>query len=216
MNINSVTMNSKTTAASATMVTPDTEGKKLQNQIASKQQKLNSLESDAKISAEEKAKQRQEIQEQIAELNRKLRLLRMEQQEKAEEAAKEQKEKVLVKEEISKESKKKESDEDSSVKVEKSTPESVNVSANNIHKILAADAMIQKERVKESASRQKEGMENVLEAEIKSDKLYGEDTQQKQKELTASIKEQDYLTQTESSTQNASGMNSAAKIIIRE
>lgn len=44
----------------------DTEAKDIQNQITSKQQNLNRLSTDSEMSAEEKAKERQEIQKQIA------------------------------------------------------------------------------------------------------------------------------------------------------
>mgnify|MGYP006365513745 CR=1 FL=1 len=67
----------------------DTSSKTLQNQLTNTEQRLNRLSSDSKISAAEKAKERQKLQKQIAELNRKLRLLQIKKEEEQDKYIKE-------------------------------------------------------------------------------------------------------------------------------
>ena len=90
MSINVTSLNRESCNVAPTAISLiDTETKTIMNQITSRQQSLNRLSSDSEMSAEEKAKERQEIQKQIAELNRKLRMLRMEKKEEAKEIEKE-------------------------------------------------------------------------------------------------------------------------------
>ena len=76
MAINSVSLNNTTPGVTPSSISPtDSETKSIQNEITNQSQRLNRLSSDSEMSAEEKAKKRQEIQKEIAELNRKASLL---------------------------------------------------------------------------------------------------------------------------------------------
>ncbi len=223
MAINSVTSNDMV-GKTAYVSSNDMESKRLQNQIVSKQQQLNSIESDEERTAEEKAKESREIQEQIAELNRKLQLKKQEEDKEAKKVAEESANKVIIREdvlkEVEKEEAKKEAKETDDEKLQEKRDDiklqDKEASVRNIHNILAADSLVQKERVQGNVSRQKEGYENVLESEIKSDKLYGEDTTEKQKELKESIHSQDVLVKSGDSELAAAGIQVGGKIIIRE
>ena len=176
MAINNVTLNSGIRNITATKVsTADNETKNLQNQLANKEQRLQRLTSNSELTAEEKAKQRQEIQQQIAELNRKLKMLELEQKKKAEEAAKKQEQKVALNEELYAETKEKKSvdkvqSEEEKPRAQESEREK-QAPIQNIQQMLAVDSYIQQERVQESVAKNKTGHENVLEAEIQSDAL---------------------------------------------
>lgn len=179
MAINNVTLNkSVQSVTTATVSAAEKERENLQQQIAGKEQRLNRLSTDSKMTAEEKEKERQEVQKQIQELNRKLRLLQMEKKEEAQKAAKEKEQELRVAEQQKPEEK--ENAVDPIEEMEKR-----NLQLDNIHKILASDAVIQQNLVQESVSKRQEGKIRVLENEIKSDGLYGTDTTAKQKELSA-------------------------------
>ncbi|MBQ4282597.1 MAG: FlxA-like family protein [Lachnospira sp.] len=214
MSISNVTVSGKTSAVSANVTASDIESKRLQSQIASKQQRLNSLASDDEISAEEKAKQRQEIKEQIAELNRKLELKRQEKEAEEKKAAKEAEDRAVVREDMLNGVKKDESKKTEDGNVIDSQDKEFSV--KNIHNILSANSLVNKERVQESVARQKEGYENVLESEIKLDKMHGEDTEEKEDKLKASIRSQDILVKSADSDLAAAGVQVGGKIIIRE
>lgn len=143
----------------------DNQSKSIQNELKIEERRLNRLQSDSKMSQEEKTKARQEIQQKIAELNRQLKLEQMEKEEEAEEAAREQESEAVVQEE------KDQKDEIATKKGEE------------IHQMLFADASLQQERVLNNVSRKQEGQQNVLQAEIKSDRLYGTDTEAKEEQL---------------------------------
>ena len=187
---------------------PDTSSKTLQTQLANKEQSLNRLSSDSKLSAEEKAKERQELQKQIAELNRKLRLLRMEQEEEAKKTQKEQEKKAALQEKmlsdtVSQHSPAKDglTDTRKTEEVSKETPnpentvqtekestvksEPVTLSSQDVQKILVANSTLQKNRVQNQVMNQKEHTEHILEAEIKMDEIHGNENTFKQKELEA-------------------------------
>lgn len=196
----------------------ETETKNIQNQITSKQQNLKRLSSDSKMSAEEKAKERQEIQKQIAELNRKLRLLQQEREEEVKEAEKEQEQKAVLNEERNKEFKQEDADKVIVAEDIQKQKEKVNVSPQSIQKMLEGSSMVQKERLQQSVDNQKELTGNILEAEIKLDELYGADTSAKKEELAAMIKEKPFeLRIEEPQEQNVIfGEKAPVKIIIRE
>ncbi|MBO5372270.1 MAG: FlxA-like family protein [Lachnospiraceae bacterium] len=203
------------TAASAA----DTQTQTLEQQLASKQQRLNTLSSDAEMSAEEKAKKRQEIQKQIAELNRKLELQRMEEQEKAKEAAKEQQQQEALKEDMLKEtSSKEQTKEDSSEKYEEKMDD-IKTSAADVQQILATNLALQQAQIQENVIQKNTQTANVLEAEIKSDNLYGSDTVDKEAELEKMRTPQDFKIKEKEPReipQNSLGMSPEAKIVIRE
>lgn len=196
----------------------ETETKNIQNQITSKQQNLKRLSSDSKMSAEEKAKERQEIQKQIAELNRKLRLLQQEREEEVKEAEKEQEQKAVLNEERNKEFKQEDADKVIVAESIQKQKEKVNVSPQSIQKMLEGSSMVQKKRLQQSVDNQKELTGNILEAEIKLDELYGADTSAKKEELAAMIKEKPFeLRIEEPQEQNVIfGEKAPVKIIIRE
>lgn len=205
MAINPISSNNTpmSTSPSAVSLT-DTETKTIQNEIINKNQRLNRVTSDAKMSAEEKAKERREIQKQIDELNRKLELLRMEQKEKAKKAQKEQEEKAVVAqrqteeisskekkeiipEDISKEDSKKE--EELKKEASKEQIENLSIHPQDIQKLLESSTVLQKEQIIHNTQRQKDSAENILASEIKSDKIYGTDTSDKREKLSSMIKQ---------------------------
>ena len=55
--------------------------------------------------------------------------------------------------------------------------EKTSIPPQNIKKLLEAGTLLQKERIQQSVSHKETSAENILEAEIKSDKLYGTDTE---------------------------------------
>lgn len=204
MAINPISSNSTSMNTPVSFVSPtDSETKSIQNEITNKNQRLNRLTSDAKMSAEEKAKERQEIQKEINELNRKLELLRKEQQEEDKRVQKEQEEKAavakrnseaisskeekkMISEKLSEEDFKKEEESKEAFKeqTEKST-----VPPQDIQKLLEVGTLIQKDLIIQSTQRKKEAAENILAAEIKSDKIHGTDTSDKREKLSSMIKQ---------------------------
>ena len=178
MSLNKVSSNIQVSSVSLT----DTETKNILNQITSQQQNLNRLSSDSKISAEERAKERQEIQKQIAELNRKLRMLRLEKKEEAKEAEKEQKQKAALEEKLGNEVFKKETEE--SDITEKEDSKEISISPQNVQKLLEAGTLLLKERIRQSVEQKREAVQNVMESEIASDKIYGTDTSKKEEKLS--------------------------------
>lgn len=221
MAINNVTLNSGIQNITATKVsTADNETKTLQSQLANKEQRLQRLTSDSKLTAEEKAKKRQEIQQQIAELNRKLKMLEMEQKEKAEETAKKQEQKVALSEELYGDTKEKEPVDKAQSEEEKpwsqEQQEEKQVPIQNLQQILAADSYIQQERVQSSVDNRKSGQENVLEAEIQSDALYGIDNQSKKEELSKMRREKNFLIEEQEQQKQAAAPMAGSKIIIKE
>lgn len=229
MAINPISSNITSMNTPASFVSQaDSETKSIQNEITNKNQRLNRLSSDAKMSAEEKAKERQEIQKEINELNRKLELLRKEQQEEDKRLQKEQEEKAAIAQRqaeaiSSKEEKKvisKELSEEDSQKEEKykeQTQKSI-LPAKDVQKLLEAGTLIQKEQIIQSTQRQKDAAENVLAAEIKSDKIYGSDTSDKREKLSSMIKQPVPRVQIEEKEEPKSGQKSnfSGKIVISD
>lgn len=223
MAINNVTLNSGIQNITSTKVsTADNETKNLQNQLANKEQRLQRLTSDSELTAEEKAKERQEIQQQIAELNRKLKLLQMEQKEKAEETAKKQEQKAVLQEEMNAETKVEKTAKVSGEEAEESTKmqeekrEELNPPVQDLQQMLAADSYVQQERVQSSVDRKHLGQENVLEAELQSDALYGIDNQSKKEELSEMRREESLLIEVQEQQKQATAPMAGAKIIIKE
>ncbi len=207
--LNNATLN----ITSATVSLTDTETKSIQNQITGKQQSLNRLSSDSEMSAEEKAKERQEIQKQIAELNRKLRMLRMEKKEEVKESEKEQEQKAALKDEQIEEVSQNESAK--SIKEQQEKPNSL---SQNIQKMLEVGTLLQKERVQQTAEHKKELTKEILETEIKLDELYGTDTSAKKEQLSSLMKKEpfEYKIDEKEEAQPILGKGTNAKIIIRD
>ena len=214
MAINSISLNSTTlNITSITVPLTDTEAKNIQNQITDKQQILNRLSSDSEMSAEEKAKERQEIQKQIAELDRKLRMLHLEKQEKSEESVKEQEQKELLKDERIEEALPDKSDEN--IKTQQEKP---NILPQNIQKMLESGTLLQKERIQQTTDHKKELKGEILETEIKLDELYGTDASAKKEQLSSLMKKEtfEYKIDEKEETQPLLGKNTKTKIIIKE
>ncbi len=211
MAISNVTLNREiSNYANPSLSKTNTESKQIQSQIALKQQRLNQLSSDQQMSAQEKDKERLELQQQIAELNRKLQLLREEQKEETSEAKKE--------ELLAKQADEKNSQEDDDTNAE-TTPvtEPSDAPFQNMKGILAADFLMQKEKIQERVTQIQDGTENVLEAEIKLDQLHGTETGAKKEQLEELRKKE--TIQIEVPRQENPphvGINTGAKIIIRE
>ena len=187
MSVNLTNLNKVSHNATAAMISPiDTETKNIMNQITNQQQSLNRLSSDSEMSAQEKAKERQEIQKQIAELNRKLKMLRMEKKEETKESEKEQEQKTILeenKEEVSKKEAEKNSFDE---EIEKQQVKS-NISPQNMQKLLEAGATVQRERIQQNVEQEEKAIQKILEAEIKMDQLYGTDTSIKKEKLYSLI-----------------------------
>ncbi len=196
----------------------ETETKNIQNQIMNKQQNLKRISSDGKMSVEEKAKESQEIQKQIEELNRKLRMLQQEREEEVKEAEKKQEQKAELNEERAKDTAGKALDENDLAKDVEGFKEPVNVSPQNVQKMLEGSSVIQKERIQQSVSNQKELAVNVLESEIELDKGRGTDTTAKEAELADLTKATPFeLKIDEPQDENVIfGQKAPVKIIIKE
>ncbi len=216
MTINSISLNKSTPQITSSMISlTETETKNIQNQITSKQQSLNKLSSNLEMSAEEKAKERQEIQKQIAELNRKLRMLRMEKREEAKETEKEQEQKTVLRERQTQELSQDEPDKAVSAEKIEEQQKKINISPQNIQKILEVDALLQKERIQQSMNHKKELAGNILETEIKADELYGMDTSVKKEKLSSLIKEESFEQKTKEQPGD-SVKKAPVKMIFRE
>lgn len=196
----------------------DTEAKDIQNQITSKQQNLNRLSTDSEMSAEEKAKERQEIQKQIAQLNRKLRMLRMEKKEETKELEKKKEQKIAVEEEAEKKASTAEAEESSSVEEIEKQQGKANISPQNIQKILEAGAAVQRERIQLKVEQEEKTVQNILEAEMKVDKLYGTDTSGKKEKLYSLIEAGKKKIEIEEKPQKQSEMQKeqTVKIVFRD
>lgn len=145
----------------------DSESKEFQNQIASAQNQLKELTANNELSAEEKAKKRQEIQKQITELNNQLRQhqieLRREQQEKEENG-----------ENVSLGEQSEDAEEERLA---------TGMSQTGMKAIISADSAISRAKAQGNISMEVESRARVLQSEIKQDAERGKDTKVKQKEL---------------------------------
>lgn len=216
MTINNVSTNSLSIASA--------ESKTLQTQIAGKQQSLNKLTSDAKMTVSEKEKERRKINQEIAELNRKLRQEQLKEQEDSRELKKEQEKKKIIKEELLQElNPKKEDTPDSSSESQEDTAQENTSAATDIpvvtlKNVLSADSAIKLSKVEEQISRDMEGRQDILAAEIQSDELYDMDTTAKKEELSNMRRKKPFQIESLHKKEDPSvpTMNLGAKIIIHE
>lgn len=217
MMINQVNSGIQSTTSGKVSATVN-ESRNLENQLTNKQQRLNHLSSNAKMSPQEKAKERQEIQRQIAELNRKLRLERLEQEKEEAEAVKEEEKKKVYKEEMVEKTSATKQMKKETVKEEEDKTEKISGTKVNMQKLLSVDSIMQQERITESVEHKKDGHENVLEVEIQLDELYGADTKAKKAELSESRRKESFLIeqQVQQTPREVRSMNENAKIVIRE
>jgi len=216
MTINNVSTNSLSIASA--------ESKTLQMQIAGKQQSLNKLTSDAKMTVSEKEKERRKINQEIAELNRKLRQEQLKEQEDSRELKKEQEKKKIIKEELLQELNPKKEDTPASSSesqedtAQEDTSATTDIPVVTLKNVLSADSAIKLSKVEEQISRDMEGRQDILAAEIQSDELYGMDTTAKKEELSNMRRKEPF--QIESLHQKEDNsiptMDLGSKIIIRE
>ena len=216
MTINNVSTNSLSIASA--------ESKTLQTQIAGKQQSLNKLTSDAKMTVSEKEKERRKINQEIAELNRKLRQEQLKEQEDSRELKKEQEKKKIIKEELLQELNPKKEDTPASSSesqedtAQEDTSATTDIPVVTLKNVLSADSAIKLSKVEEQISRDMEGRQDILAAEIQSDELYGMDTTAKKEELSNMRRKEPF--QIESLHQKEDNsiptMDLGSKIIIRE
>ena len=216
MTINTVSTNSLSVASA--------ESKTLQTQIAGKQQSLNKLTSDAKMTVSEKEKERRKIKQEIAELNRKLRQEQLKEQEDSRELKKEQEKKKIIKEELLQELNPKKEDTSASSSesqedtAQEDTSATTDIPVVTLKNVLSADSSIKLSKVEEQVSRNADGRQDILAAEIKSDELYGMDTSSKQKELSAMRRHKPFMIESLHKKEDSSvpTMDLGAKIIIHE
>lgn len=157
--------------------------KNLQNQILLKQQNLKKLSSDSNLSVDEREKQRQELQKEIEELKRKLEQMRLKQEETEKTKEAEQK-KELELEKASETQKEKEENNTSAVhKSEEHKRENIELSANEVQKILDTNLFLKEEMVQQGVEYDQQNTMRVLTSEIKQDELYGVDTSSKEEQL---------------------------------
>ena len=191
--------------------------KNLESQLTSQQQRLNKISGDSKMSEEEKIKERQKIQQQIAELNRKLRMEQIKEEEKEQKAEKKQKSKIIDKEELQKkEVQEKEEKENTEVQDEKKV-EFKEISPEDIYNMLNVNSTIQRERIMGNVERKKNGMENVLESEIKMDDLHGIENTVKKEQLSEMRREKPIQIKVLGVEEETTlGINNNRKIVIKD
>lgn len=144
----------------------DAVSKNIQNQIANAQKRLQDLSSNEEMTMEEKMKKRQEIQQEITNLNQQLRQHQIEQR-KEQQAKSSSMDDMLG----------------GSPKAAKSETKGAGLSKASMQAMISADVSMKKANVQGSMAVQMEGKANVLEAEIKTDKNRGVNTEQKEAEL---------------------------------
>jgi len=216
MTINNVSTNSLSIASA--------ESKTLQTQIAGKQQSLNKLTSDAKMTVSEKEKERRKINQEIAELNRKLRQEQLKEQEDSRELKKEQEKKKIIKEELLQELNPKKEDTPASSSesqedtAQEDTSATTDIPVVTLKNVLSADSAIKLSKVEEQISRDMEGRQDILAAEIQSDELYSMDTTAKKEELSNMRRKEPFQIESLHKKEDTSvpTMNLGAKIIIHE
>lgn len=215
MNINSINLNPISSNATQ-ITTTNTENKTLKNEIAMKEQSLNQLSSDSKLSKEEKEKKSQEIKNQIAELNRKLQLLENQKKEEAKKAQQEQADKVSLREELQKDVAPTEEEHQSDSDLEDNPAKHMDMPIEDIQKMLNADYVLQRELAAKSIAAQKANAIDILESEIKQDDSRNIDTTFKKEELIDLQKMENFWTENKKQPQEPlpSGMNPEAQVSV--
>ena len=214
---NKVALNSIQPNVETNMASTAGNSKNIQTQITNKEQRLDSLSSDTKLSAAEKEKKRRELQKEIDELNRKLELMRMKQEEETKKAVKKQEQEAVTNEQNVETASKDSQPEASQKPVEEVKP--AKISVEDVQKMLSAEHIVQKEQVQNNIDSRKEGIVNVLEAEIKQDELYGKDTAVKEEEVIAISDKGNFWrdrTIHAKETQDAAVIKANTKVIIGE
>ena len=101
---------------------------------------------------------------------------------------------------------------------EKSKQEKLGISPQELHKMFSADFELQRERVLNNVSSKKDGVEDVLRAEIKSDEIQGTDTADKKEKLVQMRNRKPIQIETVDSDRKdkVAKAQSGAKVVIRE
>lgn len=197
MTIGSITgIGSRQAGQSGMNMQIDPVSKNIQNQIAQAQKRQQEISSNEEMTLEEKMKKKQEIQQEIMNLNQQLRQYQMEQR---------------------KERQMKSSSMDDmlggSQGAAKSKMKGSGLSAASMKAMISADVSMKQANVQGSMAVQMKGKEGVLEAEIKTDRSRGGNTEQKEQELAdLKIKEKEaYAAQISNLADANKAMEKAAK-----
>ena len=241
MAIEKITLNKVTPATAPTPETASatqSKSKTIQSEITRKQQHMKKLSSDSSMTATEIEQKRRELQKEIDELNRKLELMRQEQKQEDEKAAKERIQKADRQKELreqattskiqeadsktantAKEDEKRTEPEknasNTSIATQKKR-EPVSMSAKEVHEMLSAENLIQKERVQESVKTKTEGTIHVIESEIKQDKGYGSDTSAKEAELDSIRQKENFWTDAQKQNREKTEADAQAKTTMHQ
>ena len=183
--INNTTPTSNVTSVSSA-------SKNLQNQLLMKQQNLKKLSTDSNLSVDEREKQRMELQKEIEELKRKLEQMRLKQEEQEKSKAAEEKREIdLEKAEESKEEKE-ENNTSAVEKNEEHKKEVVELSANEVQKILDTNLFLKEEMVQQGVEYDHQNTVRILSSEIEQDELHGSDTTSKEEQLDELQRKENY------------------------
>ena len=187
MSIGKVERVSPVTSSNAVSAIHNT-SKNLQNQIQTKEQNLNRLSTDSKLSREEKEKKRQELQKEIEELNRKLELMRLKQEEAEKKEKTEQEKETARKEEIEGETTtdKFSLESLSPLEVTKSENEEEtqkDMSVQDAQNMLHQNFNLRNDLIENSTDFDKQNTIRILKTEIQQDELRGQDTDSKKEDL---------------------------------
>ena len=174
--------------------------KTIQSQIMAKEQNLDRLSNDSKLSMEEKEKKRRELQKEIEELNRKLELMRQKQKEdeKKAELRKKRKEDMQpdsVKEKHSTDITQSTSSTSPDALAEKDYQEKVQQEKANLEdaqEMLNTNRNLREYMIETSMDYDKENRVRILRSEIKLNTLRGSENKKKQEELDALTEKQNY------------------------
>lgn len=199
--------------------------KSIETELTAKQQNLKKVSSDTTITATEREQKRRELQKEIDELNRKLRQEKLEQKEKEAEAAKKEQMEAARKMELNQKNntaakaiddssktasaEKDKTNTEQTDKISEISKENVekakteNMSVKDIQQMLSAEFVMQKERVQEQVDLQIEGTINVLESEIRQDKIYNTDTSHKEAEVKALHEKENFWSNAQMQMQQA-------------
>ena len=188
-------------------------GRNLQNQLISKEQNLSQISNDTSLDAREKAKRRQELQREIEELNRKLELMRIRQEEKEKSVKAKDTKTEMVKEQTSADNDKRTDffTEDTTSKPLDDTTD-IDLLKDVTANILSSNLILQDELMKQSVNTKTENTQRIIQAEIRQDALYGNDTAQQKEEMYDTITRNDFLIETVNNEQDNTTHNGHQRI----
>lgn len=221
MSIEKITrINSVTPTNAVSSVT--NRSKNIQNQIQLKEQHLNRLSNDSKLSTQEKEQKRQELQKEIEELNRKLELMRQEQKEAEQKAEQKRQTEEAAKSELQKtETSKTEGSKTERLETEPSHTQAAqdkhtNSSSNTEHdktqakvsalkdaqQLLNSNRTLREYMIETSTDFDKQNRVRILRSEVKLDSLRGVQNKAKQEHLDDLTHKENFWIQTKYKQQN--------------